>query len=290
MFAVEKKAITRILTTMKDKYTAVWVSHSSISDYLKCPRAYFLKNVYRDPKTHHKITQMQPSLALGQAVHEVIESLAAMPVEDRFSEPLRVKFDLAWQNVTGRLGGFRDSNEEKKFKDRGIQMITRVSDHPGPLKQKAIKIRQELPHYWLSEEDNIILCGKIDWLEYGDKTDSVSIIDFKSGKFDEDPESLQLPIYFLLASACQSKVVRGMRYWYIDRDDGIVDFPLPSRDAANTRVLERAKRIQLARTLGRFVCKSGKDGCRTCQPLEAIVAGKAELVGINDFGQDVYVL
>lgn len=275
---------------MKDKYTAVWVSHSSIGDYLKCPRAYFLKNIYRDPKTRHKITMMQPSLALGQAVHDVIESLATMPVEERFLEALSVKFDRAWQKVTGRLGGFRDEKEEKKFKDRGVQMITRVSDHPGPLKQKAIKIRQELPHFWLSEEDNIILCGKIDWLEYDDMTDSVRIIDFKSGKFDEDPDSLQLPIYFLLASACQSKIVSGMRYWYLDRDDGIVDLPLPSRVNAYERVFERAKRIQLARTLGRFVCKNNKEGCRACEPMEAIVAGKGEFVGINDFGQDVYVL
>ena len=34
-----------------DKYTAVWVSHSSMGDFLKCPRAYFLHNVYKDPKT-----------------------------------------------------------------------------------------------------------------------------------------------------------------------------------------------------------------------------------------------
>ena len=35
----------------KDKYTATWVSHTSLSDYIKCPRAYFLKNVYKDPQT-----------------------------------------------------------------------------------------------------------------------------------------------------------------------------------------------------------------------------------------------
>lgn len=275
---------------MKDKYTAVWVSHSSISDYLKCPRAYYLRNVYRDPKTNHKVSLMQPALALGQAVHDVIESLATLPVDERFAEPLNTKFMRAWQKVTGNLGGFRDDNEEKKFKHRGIRMIARVSEHPGPLKEKAVKIRQELPYFWLSEEDNIILCGKIDWLEYIEATDSVKILDFKTGKMDEDADSLQLPIYFLLATACQSRPVKGIRYWYIDRDDEPVDVPIPDAGVARTRVFEIANRVALARKLGRFVCKNGTDGCTACRPLEAIIAGRAHVVGVNHFGQDVYVL
>ena len=80
---------------MKDKYTAVWVSHSSITDFLKCPRAYFLHNIYKSPKTGHKITIVSPPLALGQTVHEIIESLSNLPVEKRFEEPLIAKFDKA---------------------------------------------------------------------------------------------------------------------------------------------------------------------------------------------------
>ena len=64
---------------MPDQYTAVWVSHTSISDFLQCPRAYYLKNVYKDPKTRHKIQLMSPPLALGQVVHSVLESLSILP-------------------------------------------------------------------------------------------------------------------------------------------------------------------------------------------------------------------
>ena len=135
---------------LKDKYTATWVSHSSISDYLKCPRAYYLKNVYRDPKTHRKISLMQPSLALGQVVHEVIESLSTLPVESRFLTPLLATFERAWTRVSGKNGGFTSEEMEEKYKKRGREMIQRVSDHPGPLAEKAIKIRHELPHFWLS--------------------------------------------------------------------------------------------------------------------------------------------
>jgi ATP-dependent helicase/DNAse subunit B len=60
----------------RDKYSAVWVSHSSMGDFLKCPYAYYLHNIYKDPKTGRKINIVNPSLSLGVAVHEVLEGLA----------------------------------------------------------------------------------------------------------------------------------------------------------------------------------------------------------------------
>jgi len=273
---------------MKDKYSAVWVSHSSISDYLKCPRAYYLRNVYRDPKTNHKISIIEPPLALGQAVHETIEYLSKLPVEERFSTPLLERFHSVWKTVSGQKGGFKDAGQEEQFKKRAEAMIERVMKHPGPLKQKAVKIRQELPYYWLSEEDNIILCGKIDWLEYNDVTDSVRIIDFKTGKFDEDPDSLQLPIYYLLASHTQTKPVTGISYWYLDRDNEPMEMKLPDEEESYKQILDIAKKIALARKLGHFKCR--ENGCRACRPYEAVIAGDAQNVGVNDFGQDLYIL
>ncbi len=54
---------------MPDKYTATWVSHSSMGDFIKCPRAYYLKNMYKNPKTGKKIGIVSPALSLGSAVH-----------------------------------------------------------------------------------------------------------------------------------------------------------------------------------------------------------------------------
>ncbi len=273
----------------KDKYSAIWVSHSSIGDYLKCPRAYFLRNIYRDPNTNHKISLMQPALALGQVVHDVIDNISTLPIAERFSEPLDGRFARLWQAVTGKLGGFRNQDEEEKYKSRGQAMIARLASHLGPLAAKTVKIRQELPYFWLSEEENIILCGKIDWLEYKQKEDAVEVIDFKTGKFDEDPESLQLPIYYLLATQCQTKPVIGMKYWYLERDDEPVSQPLPDQQTAQDRIMELARRVALARKLERFVCKN-KEGCVACRPYEAIIAGRANHIGQNAFGQDLYTL
>lgn len=273
---------------MKDKYSAIWVSHSSMSDYLRCPRAYYLRNMWRHPKTNHKVSVMEPPLALGQAVHDTLDQLIKLPSEERFTEPLINRFEKIWLKVTGKLGGFTSIEQENKYKQRALAMIERVSNHPEPLVHKAIKIRQDLPYYWLSEEDNIILCGKVDWLEYLEDTDSVRIIDFKTGKFDEDPDSLQLPIYYLLATHTQTKKVSHISYWYLDRDDIPVDMPFPNEEDSYKRILEVAKKIALARKLDHFKCQS-KDGCRACRSLETVVSGKAEFIGTNDFGQDVYV-
>lgn len=272
-----------------DKFSAVWCSHTSISDFTKCARAYYLKNVYKDPKTNHKIQLMSPALALGQAVHDVLESLSSIPTDKRFTESLVQKFQTSWQKVSGKKGGFSSPEQEEKYKARGEEMMRRVMNHPGPLTKLAVKIQQDLPHFWLSEEDNIILCGKIDWLEYLPETDSVNIIDFKTSRNMEDGSSLQLPIYHLLVHNCQKRQVAKASYWYLEMSDELVEKELPDLESAHAQVLQIAKKMKLARQLQVFKCSS-PDGCMHCKPFEKILAGEAEFVGVNDYNQDIYIL
>ncbi len=270
-----------------DKFTAVWISHTSIGDFLRCPRAYFLKHMYKDPKTNHKIKLMGPALALGQSVHEVLEALSNIPASARFKEPLMDQFDRAWKKVSGKLGGFRDVESEYAYKKRGQEMLKRVWNNPGPIAGLAVKIQKDLPYYWISEEDNIILCGKIDWLEYLPETDSVHIIDFKTGKNEEDGDSLQLPIYHLLVHNCQKRQVTKASYWYLEKNDSLTPKTLPSLEDAHKQVLDIGRQMKLARQLKRFKCP--KDGCSTCRPMEDILEGKAEFVTTDDYNYDVYI-
>jgi len=285
-------SIGEILYTMStmalDKYSAVWVSHTSISDFLNCPRAYFLRHVYKDPTTNHKIKLMSPPLALGQAVHEVLESLSVLPVAQRFDEPLMSKLDVVWKKISGKKGGFDNADTEQKYRVRAEAMIRRVMDNPGPIARQAVKIKMDLPNFWLSEEESIILCGKIDWLEYLPETDAVNIIDFKTGKNDEDGASLQLPIYLLLVKNCQQRTVEKASYWYLERSDELKECPLPDADEAYKRIMEVARKIKLARTLEKFACPS--DGCMHCKSYEAILRGEAEGVGVDEYNTDVYIL
>jgi len=273
----------------KDKFTATWVSHSSTSLFLKCPRAYYLQNIYRDPKTGHKIQVTAPALSLGSAVHEVIESLSVLPTQTRFSESLIAKFETAWEKVSGKIGGFPSEEVEITYKRRGEEMLRRVMNNPGPLVNKAVKIKEDLPYYWLSEEENIILCGKIDWLEYLEETDSVHIIDFKTSKKFEDDASLQLPIYHLLVHNCQKRKVEKASYWYLELSDSLTAKELPALDVAHEQVLKVAKDMKAARQLERFKCPN-EAGCLHCQALEKVVKGEAEFVGVNDRNQDLYII
>lgn len=275
---------------IRDKFSAVWVSHSSIRDYVQCPRAYYLGNVYKDPKTNRKIAIMSPAMALGQVVHEVIESLSNVPTSERFAISLTKAFEREWEKISGDRGGFKDIDQEKEYKQRGLDMLQRVEAHPGPLLNKTIKIRKELPYFWLSDDENIILCGKIDWLEYLEDTDSVHIIDFKTGKYEEDEESLQLPIYVLLAQECQSREVSKVSYWYLAKENTPYQVPFPDIEKAQLTILELAKRISTARKLQKFTCRRDEGMCFACRPYERVLQGEATYVGTGQYGQDIYIL
>ncbi len=279
---------------MPDKYSAVWVSHSSMGDFLKCPRAYYLHNVYKNPKTGRKINIVNPALALGQAVHEVLEGLANFKAEERFEKSLLDTFDESWKKISGKKGGFKSAKEEAEAKTRGRAMLLRVMKNPGPLKNKTVKMPPGVngmpPNFYLSEEENIILCGKIDWLEYVPESDSVRLLDFKTGKHDEAEDSLQLPIYHLLLKNCQKRPLAGASYWYLDRPDTPTYFELPELEAGRKAVLETARIVKTAREKREFLCPRGEKGCFACMPFEKILRGEAEFIGTGEYNQDIYTI
>lgn len=274
---------------MIDKYNAIWLSHSSISDYLACPRSYFLKNIYKDPQTNHKLQIVSPALSLGVSVHEVLESLSTLPVKERFKKSLIPTFEQQWQKVSGEIGGFTSTSLEKEYYHRGIAMINRVMANPGILLELAVKIKDDLPHFVLSEKDNLILCGKLDWLSYNKTNKTVHIIDFKTGKNKEKENSLQLPIYLLLASYCQKYQVAKASYWYLQLSDQLSEKVLPDIQTAKEEICQIGKKIALARKLAAFKCPHG--GCPHCLPFEKLLKGEGKKVGESStMHRDLYLL
>ena len=292
---------------MGDKYTAVWVSHSSMGDFIKCPRLYYLHNMYKSPKTGRKMSIVSPHMSLGIAVHEVLEGLAEYPSIERMDRGLRALFEEAWLKVTGRKGGFTSEKEEDEFKQRGKEMINNVIKDPKFLTNKCIKLKRDtMPcNFYLSEDHNIILNGLVDWIEYLPETDSLHIIDFKTGKHEEKEGSLQLPIYLLLCNALQKRAVTKASYWYLETNE-MVEKQLPDIATAEKNVLEVAMKVKEARRIAKkdgeenvFVCPSGaynpvakEGGCFGCRPYEMILAGdeSVESVGIGGFNQDIYIM
>lgn len=272
-----------------DKYTAIWISHTTIKDFLYCPRAYYLKHVYKSPQTGHKMKIMIPPIALGQVVHEVLEEISRLPAASRLIQSLLGRFHQTWETLSGKNGGFSSSEQELRYKKRGEEMMGRLMKNPGPLLHSAVKLKGDLPFFWLSEEDNIILCGKLDWLEYVPESDSIHIIDFKTSQHDEDPNSLQLPIYHLLAHYCQKRKITKISYWYIDRVDGLIEKPLPDLVQSQQKIMAIGKKVKTARQLGIFKCPNGGN-CPYCSPFEKIIQGKGLFIGLDSFEHDVYIL
>lgn len=235
-----------------------------------------------------------PALSLGTAVHEALENLKEMPVEERMKRNLLDDFAAAWIKVSGKKGGFRSVEEEEATKARGAAMVERVIRKPGPIARKTVRLKpghnNMPPNFFVSEEDNIILCGLIDWLEYIEEDDSVRVLDFKTGKHDEGEDSLQLPIYLLLLNALQKRKVSSAAYWYLDRSDDPVDVNLPTPEDAKTRVLAVALRVKEAREKKEFACLRGEAGCFACRPFEVILKGDAEYIGTGGYGQDIYLV
>jgi ATP-dependent helicase/DNAse subunit B len=287
------------MSTMADKYTAVWVSHSSMGDFLKCPRLYYLHNVYKDPATGRKMSIVNPHMALGTAVHQVLEDLANYPSEERFKRDLRARFEEEWEKISGIKGGFLTPEQEEEFKMRGKEMINNViADHKF-LVNKRVKLPKEKmnPNFYLSEDDNIILNGQVDWIEFlEDQT--LHIVDFKTGKREESDSSLQLPIYLLLCNKLRPQwKVSKASYWYLESDK-IVEKELPDAEEAYRDVYDVALRVKQARDAGVFPCPKGEEGCMHCRPYEKILdwkKGKSEdesiiSIGIGGFNQDMFVV
>jgi ATP-dependent helicase/DNAse subunit B len=248
--------------------------------------------MYKDPATRRKINIVSPALSLGVTVHQVLEGLAEYPAEERMKRDLLSDFEEAWKGVTGEKGGFQSEEEEKEYKERGIAMLGIVQQDPRFLVNKRIKLpRGDMnPNFYLSEEDNIILNGQVDWLEYL-PDDTLHIVDFKTGKNEETESSLQLPIYLLLCNALQKRKVSRASYWYLETDK-LVEKELPDLETARHDVMEVALRVKEAREKGDFVCPKGDAGCFGCRPFEMIVHKdpKAKYIGVGGFNQDMYII
>lgn len=270
------------MSKFKYPFGAVWISHSTISDFEKCPRLYWLRNVYKDPKIGKKVQIVNPYMSLGMAVHDTIERIRYLPREVRFEKSLTHIFEELWVAFEGEVGGWKDAEQEKEFKARGYEMIKRVEEHPGPLKNLsiALKAKGEMVSSMLIAED-IILCGNVDWVEVL-PDGSLHIIDFKTGKNEEKNESLQLPIYLLLAAAFSpQRPVTKMSYWYLTKNDLPTEVPMPEM----TGVLEQLKTVGESMRNARKTYPEGIPcpfkGCRYCKEYEAVLEGKLKRVGYD---------
>lgn len=275
---------------MAFNYNSFWISYTKINDFLTCPRGFYLKHLYKNPKTGKKIQIASPHLSLGSAVHEVLENLANIESYKRFNQSLVKKLDQVWPKYSGKKGGFNSLEMELEFKKKAEEMLRKVMNKPRFLENKSVKLDKTLLSFPLSLDRDFILCGKVDWLEFLPEDNSIHISDFKTGKNRESEDSLQLGIYFWLVSKyLKSKQadleIKKMTYWYLD-SNVIEEKQIPKIGDLEEEILKIGKKMKLAIKLNSFSCP--KEGCFSCSDLEKVVNNQAELVGVNDMGKEIY--
>ncbi len=263
---------------------AIFLSHTSLNDFTNCPRAYYLKNVYRDPEHGFRLQIASPNISLGAVVHDV----AKWYLED-LDKPSLVsaedKFRSLWWKFHGKRGGFASDEEEAVFGKRGLSMVANFIKNAGRLGKMAPFAN--FPKYPLSNK--IILTGNMDFVgELPDGT--LLVIDFKTGVKDEkDP--IQLYIYAILSENYYQKPVTKASYWYLDREDTPREIILEPTEKTLDWLKEKGLQIQEAIEKNEWVCPEGESLCRHCRNYQAIIEGKGEFMFTDHaFKKEVYYL
>ena len=113
-----------MITKSKTDYikNPIFISYTSLSDFLKCPRTYYFKNLYRDKKTGNRIQVASPYLSLGSTVHDSVKWYIEMDGQITYDQ-LEKKFRNFWLKYSGKRGGFATREDEAVFGKRGIKML-----------------------------------------------------------------------------------------------------------------------------------------------------------------------
>ncbi len=273
-----------MITKPKTRYikNPLFVSYTSLSDFLKCPRSYYLKNLYKDPKTGNRIQIASPYLSLGSTVHDSVKWYLEMKGQVT-KDQLFSKFRNLWFKYSGKRGGFESDEQEGVFGKRGLKMLDNFLKNA----EKLEKISHQVTFPKLNLFEDVILMGNFDFV--GEKEDgTLHILDFKTGSYDEkDP--LQLYIYAILAEANFGKKVSSASFWYLDREDSPREIVLDPLEPKLEWVIEKASGLKEVLGKGEWVCvENGKCDCKIYQ---SILDGKGEFQ-FTDFRykKDVYFL
>lgn len=266
----------------------IYLSYTSLKDFLKCPNAYFLKNIYRDPKSGFRIQIVSPYLTLGSTVHDSVKWFLEMQRQVTNGQVIQ-KFRNFWLKYRGKKGGFSSLEEERNFGFRGLKMLDNFVKNAKALEKAAPNVSFPKINLW----ENVVLLGNFDFIgERADKT--LHVVDFKTGVNDEQ-DSLQLYIYAILAEVNLGKSVSKASFWYLDRDDAPRDIVLDPLEPKVEWLKEKAKELKAAVSKNEWECikNDAPSGalCSDCRDYQAIISGKGEFQFTDyRYKKDIYYL
>lgn len=260
----------------------IFLSYTSLSDFIKCPRSYYLKNIYRDRKTGNRIQVASPYLSLGSLVHDSIKWFLSLEGQVSWDQ-LEKKFRNLWLKFSGKRGGFISREQEREFGKRGLKMLDNFYKNAQKLGKSAPNV--DFPKYNLFED--VILMGNFDFIEEK-KDGTLHVLDFKTGASDVK-DATQLYIYAILAEEVYKKKVTGASFWYLDRDSEPKPIVLDSLDSHLKWLIEKAKELKVAIQKNEWKCLE-KGNC-DCLVYQALIDGKGEFQFSDEkFKKDIFFL
>jgi len=172
-----------------------FLSPSSITMYLRCPRKYYLRYIgKRTPKSSIHLVR-------GKAVHKAIADFTAESSEIRSDFPamlvrLRDHYDRVWSEHGRELEGLRLSKEdEKKYYDESVDMLHKWLQRHMQFQNLGVRCSgTELKLFSRTHK----VMGIIDAIYQ--KNGKVSLVDYKTANRDDITEDIktQMAIYALL--------------------------------------------------------------------------------------------
>lgn len=263
---------------------ALFISYTALKDFLKCPKSYYLKNRYRDPKTGYRLQIASGPMTLGSLVHDAIKWYLQT---NRVAEKAQVinKYRNHWLKYRGKKGGFLSREQEGDFGKRGLEMLDNFL-------QNVSLLEPNIPAYDFLRynlDAGIVFTGKVDFI--GKLPDeSLHILDFKTGAKDEE-DATQLHSYGILAESNFQKPVSKLSYWYLDRDNTPKEAVLDPLEEKVEWLKDKALQIQEAIEKDNWVCIEKDGSYNECGKYQAIIDGKGEFqFSDDDFKKDIYYL
>ncbi len=170
---------------------------SKLQCYLDCPRQYKFRYVDRRPERR----AFGPT-ALGRSVHKALRDFYGMDRTDRTLDNLLRALRRAWDGA-----GYRSSKEAEDAFARAEDMLRRYHSGSDPQRHQVVAMESKFTH--TRAADGILVTGRVDRLDIDEG--QYVIVDYKTGRFGEDPsvldESLPLSLYAIAVSAALGREV-----------------------------------------------------------------------------------
>lgn len=263
---------------------ALFISYTALKDFLKCPKSYYLKNRYRDPKSGYRLQIASGPMTLGSLVHDAIKWYLQTNRAASKDEVIN-KYRNHWLKYRGKKGGFISREQEGDFGKRGLAMLDNFMTNVSILEPNIPAY--DFLRYNLDEK--IVFTGKVDFI--GKLAGGgLHILDFKTGVKDEE-DAMQLHSYAIMAESSFQKPVSKLSYWYLDRDSNPKEAVLDSLEEKIDWLKDKALEIQNAIEYNNWVCIEKDGPYNECGKYQAVIDGKGEFqFSDDDFKKDVYFL